>query len=109
MDYKAAYDSMDRCILYTAVEEFQIPQKPIVLVKTTVKHTQCQVKIQNMLSGPIHIKYGFRQGDVLACLLFNIALGRAIRDDGINTWESIFYKSVRIMAYVDDTDITGRT
>jgi hypothetical protein len=73
-----------------AVDKFQSPQKLIALVKTCTENTQCQGKIQNVLSGPIHIKYDLRQGDALARLLFNTALDRVIRNAGINTWENIF-------------------
>jgi sorting nexin-29 len=47
--------------------------------------TQCRVKIQNRLSEPIDVKNGIRQGDALACLLFNIALEKVIRDAAVNT------------------------
>jgi sorting nexin-29 len=52
--------------------------------------------------------FGVRQGDALACLLFNIDLEKVIRDLGINQRGTIFYKSVQILAYADDTDIIGR-
>jgi sorting nexin-29 len=90
IDFKAAYDSIDRSSLYAAVEELNIPQKLIVLVKATVNNTQCRVKIQNRLSEPINIKNGVRQGGALACLLFNIALEKVIRDAAINIRVTIF-------------------
>jgi sorting nexin-29 len=67
--------------------------------------------IQNGLSEPINIKKkkGVQQGDTLACLLFSIKLEKVIRDAAINIKGTIFYKSVQILAYADDIDITGRT
>jgi sorting nexin-29 len=44
----------------------------------------------------------------LACLLFNIALEKIIRDAGIQTRGTIFYKSLQLSAYADD-DIIGRS
>jgi sorting nexin-29 len=41
--------------------------------------------------------------------LFNIALERVVRDAGINTTETIFYKSVQILTFADDIDIISRT
>jgi sorting nexin-29 len=61
------------------------------------------------LSDPVEIKNGLRQGDALACLLFNIALEKVIRDANINTRGTIFFKSVQILAYADDIDIIART
>jgi hypothetical protein len=107
IDFKAACDSIDRCNLYTAMEEFQIPHKLIILVKTITKNTSSEVKIQNIMSQPIHIKNGLPQGDVLVCLLFNTALDRVMRYAGI--WGSNFYKSVQIMAHANDIDIIKRT
>jgi sorting nexin-29 len=41
--------------------------------------------------------------------LFNIALGKVVRDAGINTRGTIFYKSVQILAFADDIDIISGT
>ena len=109
IDFKAAYDSIDRSRLYAAVEELNIPQKLIALVKATMNNTQCRVKIQNRFSAPINTKNGIRQGDALACLLFNVALEKVVRDAALNIRRTIFYKSVQILAYADDIDIIGRT
>jgi hypothetical protein len=75
IDFRAEYDSIDRSNLYSAMEEFQIPKKLIAVVKAIM----CQIRIQNLLSDPIHVKNDVRQGDSLAaCLLFNIALKRLL-------------------------------
>ena len=74
IDFKAAYDCINRRSLYAAMEEMNIPRKLIALVKTTMKNTQCRVNIQDRLSEPINVTNGVRQGHALACLLFNIAL-----------------------------------
>ena len=50
-----------------------------------------------------------RQGNALACLLFNIALEKVIRDSGIQTRGTIFFKTVQILAYADDIDLMART
>ena len=48
-----------------------------------------------------------RQGGGHACLLFNLALERAIRDSRVETTVTIFYKSIQILVYADDIDIIG--
>ena len=50
-----------------------------------------------------------RQGDTLACLLFNIALEKVVWDSGIQTRGTIFFKTVQILAYADDIDLMART
>ena len=46
-----------------------------------------------------------RQGDALACILFNTALEKIMCDANINERGNIFYKSVQILAYADYIDI----
>ena len=45
----------------------------------------------------------------MACLLFNLALHKVIKDSGINTRGTIFNKSVQIFAFADDIDIIAQT
>ena len=71
--------------------------------------TTAKVKAQNELSEGFHIRNGLRQGDALACILFNIALKKITRDANVNQCGNIFYKSVQILAYADDTDIISRS
>jgi sorting nexin-29 len=92
IDFRSAYDAIDRDNLYRAMEEMHIPRKLIALVRATMRKTRCQIKIQNKLSSPIITRNGVRQGDSLACLLFNITLEKVVRDAGINTRGTIFYK-----------------
>jgi sorting nexin-29 len=109
IDFKSAYDSIDRQKLLCAIMEFGIPLKLIILVKTTPTDVQYSVQIQSHLSGPIPITRGVKQGDALACLLFNIALEKVMRDSGIQTRGTIFFKTVQILAYADDTVLMERT
>ena len=70
IDFKAAYDSIASVKLYDAMSSFGIPGKLIRLVRMTMKN------FQGLL---LPIK-GLRPEDGLDCLLFNLALERAIRD-----------------------------
>jgi len=89
--------------------EFGIPPKLIRLVKTTMTNVQCSVQIQYHLLQPISTTCGVRQGHALACLLFNMALEKVIRDLGIQTRRTIFFKTVQILAYADDIALMART
>jgi sorting nexin-29 len=109
IDFKAAYDSINRKILYSAMEEFGIPLKLVRLVKLTMARVQCLIRVQSHLSNPLEANNGLRQGDALACLLFNIALEKVVRDSGIQTRGAIFYKTVQMLAYADDVDLMSRT
>jgi sorting nexin-29 len=45
-----------------------------------------------------------RQGDALACTLFNITLKKAVRDAGIQKSGTVYHKSVQVLVYADDSD-----
>ena len=60
------------------------------------------------LSNSFRIGNGLRQGDSLACILFNIVLEKIIREANINQRGNIFYTSVQILGYADNIDIISR-
>jgi sorting nexin-29 len=98
IDFKSAYGSIYREKLLCAMMEFGIPSKLIRLIKTTMTNLQCSVHIQSHLSEPIPTTRGVKQGDALACILFNIALEKVIRDSGIQTGGTSLFKTVQILA-----------
>lgn len=86
IDFKAAYDSIVRIKLYEAMNEFNIPEKLIKITKMTMQQVTNSVRIQNNTSAKeFTTSNGLRQGDPLACLLFNIALEKVIRHSNITT------------------------
>ena len=78
--FKSAYDSIYRETLFSAMMGFGIAPKLITMVRTTMTNVQCSVRIQSHLSEPISTTCGVRHGGTLACLLFDTALGKVIRD-----------------------------
>ena len=109
VDFKTAYDEVNRNQLCKAMQELGIPQKLVRLTQATMEGTTAKVNIHNELSVNFHIGKGLRQGDALACSLFNIALEKIILEANINQRGNIFYKSVQILAYADDIDIISRS
>jgi sorting nexin-29 len=107
IDFKSDFDSIEREQMYVAMNELNMPQKLIRLVKM-MSNMQKQIVIQSKLSAPFIIHKDIRQGDAVARLLFNITLEYAIRKSGIQTRGTILYKSVQIMAYADDIVLIGR-
>jgi sorting nexin-29 len=80
----------------------------LTTVSGTVGGQLRQVSLYH-LSAPISSTCGVRQGDALACLLFNVTLEKIIQDSGIQTRGTIFSKTVQILAYVGDIDLMART
>ena len=80
------------------MSEFEIPAKLIRLVRMTMTNVTCQVRMDGKLSGPFATTKGLRQCDGLACLQFNLALERAIRDSRVEPTGTIFNKSTQILS-----------
>ena len=59
------------------------------------------------LSESLSTTKGLCQGDGLACLLFILALEKAIQDSRVASSGTIFYKSFQILPYADAIDIIG--
>jgi hypothetical protein len=54
--------------------------------------------IQSDLSSVVTYKKGIRQGDAVACLLFNAALGKTARHADVQTNNTVFYEPVQLLA-----------
>ena len=66
VDFRQAYDSINRDKLYTIMHEFGIPGKLVRLTQVTMQQTEAQVKVDSQLTEPINITRGLKQGDGLA-------------------------------------------
>jgi len=79
IEFKKAYDSVRREVLYNILIEFGIPKKLVRLIKT-----YSRVRVGKNLSDMFPIKKGLKQGDALSPLLFNFALVYALRRVQVN-------------------------
>ena len=109
IDFKQAYDSIDRSSLFTSMRSFGIPSKLNRLCWLTLANTDSVVKIGNDKSEKFTTKQGFRQGDALSCDFFNLCLEKIIRDSKTHHEKGCIYtKSTQMLGYADDIDIIGR-
>jgi hypothetical protein len=74
IDFKKAYDSVKREVLYNNLLEFGIPKKLIRLIKMCLNETYGKVRIGKLLSDKFPIQNGLKQGNALSPVLFNFAL-----------------------------------
>jgi hypothetical protein len=85
IDFKAAYDSIDRAKILDAMAEFNFPDKLIHISKTILACTLYAVKFDGYISNNFRTLQNFVQCDGVPCDFFNVALEKVIQDAGINT------------------------
>ena len=107
VDFKAAYDCVERHPLYEAMHELGIPRKLISLVKMTLRETKSKVRTKGQISDVFSIHKGLRQGDSLSCTLFNLVLENIMRKIPTNKGGTIFNRTTQNLAFADDIAMLG--
>ena len=107
IDFKQAFDSINRERLFGAMDRMGIPQKLIRLIRMTMCQTKTRVKTDKQISAPFEFNKGVKQGDGLSTTLFILALHNAAQET--DQRGTIYTKSSQICAYADDVVIVTRS
>ena len=74
IDFKRAYDSVRREVLYKIIILFGIPRTLVRLVKMSLTESYSRVRVGKYVSDRFPIRNGFKQGNPLSPMSSNVAL-----------------------------------
>jgi hypothetical protein len=107
IDFKQAFDSINRERFFGAMDRMGIPQKLIRLIRMTMCQTKARVKNDNQISAPFEFNKGVKQGDGLSATHFILVLHNAAQE--IDQRGTVYTKSSQICAYANDVVIFTRS
>jgi hypothetical protein len=108
IDYKQAYDSIDRERLWKILKNFGLPTKLINMIKLCNTNTSSRVKVNNEISSSFTINNGLKQGDAMSSVLFNMALESVIRKIPRTEILNLDEENI-LLAYADDRVVIGNS
>ena len=79
MDFKKAFDSINREIMFSILRHYGIPEKIVNAIKTIYKNSRSAVIVEGNISEEFEVTTGVLQGDTLAPFLFIIVLDYVMR------------------------------
>jgi hypothetical protein len=106
IDYKSAFDRINRRKLVESMHRMGIPKKLVSLARMTLTETYAKVKIENELGREFKYNSGVKQGYGLSTTLYNKIQQTAI--EKVDKRGRIFTKLSQICACADDATVLAK-
>ncbi|KAF5372170.1 hypothetical protein D9758_004959 [Tetrapyrgos nigripes] len=74
LDQEKAYDKIDHDYLWQTLRKLNIPEQFITTVSHLYRDVHTKIMVNDTLSSSYKVRCGVRQGDLLSCLLFDLAI-----------------------------------
>jgi len=107
IDFKKAYDSVRKEVLYNTFIEFGIPMILVKLIKMCLSAKYSRAWVGKNLFDMFPVRNGLKQGDALSPLFFNFALEYATRMGQVNQDGLKLHGIHQILVYADGVNILG--
>jgi len=107
IDFRTAYDSVRREVLYNIVIEFGIHRKLLRLIKMSLTETYSRDRVGKNVSDRFPIRNGLKEGDALSPMLYNFDLEYAIKRFKVNQDGLKLNGTHQFLTYADDVNILG--
>jgi hypothetical protein len=110
IDFKQAFDNINRRSLVEQMQQMKIPEKLIKLTKMTMDNSKARISTTEGVTNEINIERGVRQGDALSTTLVNITLDGAIKAAGLDRAITVsathfFFQHLLLLLYMRNRDL----
>lgn len=112
IDFKKAFDSIDREILWKIMRHYGIPDKLVTMIKKMYEDTHCRVIHEGRLSDSFEVKTGVRQGCLLSPFLFILAVDWLMKETTVGRRQGIqwtLWSHLEDLDYADDIALLSHT
>jgi hypothetical protein len=87
-------------------EAMVTPRNLLRLEEMTMKDSDAKIRVGGNVNKPFNVLQGVKQGDGFPAVLFNLGLGKVLKELKLNG--NILYKSKQACAYADDIAFIAR-
>ena len=87
IDFRAAFDSVDREMMYKIMKHYELPQKVVNVIRNSYEGFKCCLKAEGEKGQMFDVKTGVHQGDVWSPILLGLVINYVLANSvqgGIN-------------------------